>query len=225
MTRSRHLDFDVSVTADKRRRMRNRGMSGAFETSERRCEWPGCEALGKYRAPASPERLDEYRWFCLDHVRDYNRSWNFFEGLDADELEARFAAGTVWERPTWKLGTGPSATATLNFMQNHADGEAWKRFGMADPLDVLGAAATINPARPEGEARPRRRLTREEQKAMDTLGLPHQVETRGEVRRRYRELVKELHPDMNGGQNPEPSRLDRVLKAWKILRKSRNFKD
>ena len=224
MPPNRHLDFDVSVTADKRRRTRSRGMSGAFETSERGCDWPGCEGKGTYRAPASPERLNEFRWFCLDHVRDYNAAWNFFEGIDEEALEERLRNSTVWERPTWRLGRGP--TAAMGFMQNHADGKAWERFGLSDPLDVLGTAATINPVRGQpGEERPRRRLTREEQSAMDTLGLPHQVETRGEVRKRYRALVKDLHPDMNGGQNPEPERLNRVLKAWKILRKSRNFRD
>ncbi|MDT8343669.1 MAG: J domain-containing protein [Thermohalobaculum sp.] len=223
MPPNRHLDYDVSVTADKRRRMRARGMSGAFDASERACEWPGCTAGGHYRAPASPERLNEFRWFCLDHVRDYNAAWNFFEGLDAAALEERLRNATVWERPTWRMGSG--ANAAMGFTQHHSDGRAWERFGMRDPLDVLGAAATINPARRPGEERPRRRLTREEQKAMDTLGLAHQVETRLEVRRRYRALVKELHPDMNGGQNAEPERLARVLKAWQVLRGSRNFRD
>ncbi|MCL5777585.1 J domain-containing protein [Limibaculum sp. FT325] len=223
MPPNRHLDYDVSVTADKRRRMRARGMTGAFESSERACDWPGCDGKGAYRAPASPERLDEFRWFCLDHVRDYNAAWNFFEGLDESALEERLRNATVWERPTWRMGNGPAAA--MGYLHTHADGRAWERFGMSDPLDVLGAAATINPARSAAEERPRRRLTREEQKAMDTLGLPHQVETRVEVRRRYRALVKDLHPDMNGGSNPEPERLARVLKAWQILRKSRNFRD
>ena len=64
------FDYDVSVSADKQRRQRRRGMSGAFETSTRRCEHPGCDAEAAYRAPRSPQHLDEYRWFCLDHVRE-----------------------------------------------------------------------------------------------------------------------------------------------------------
>lgn len=222
MAPNRHIDYDVSVTADKRRRMRGRGMTGAFDTSERRCEWPGCEGRGSYRAPHSPERLNEFRWFCLEHVRSYNAGWNFFQGIDEAELDARLRADTVWERPTWRLGFGPHAAAGM--MPNHMDGKAWERFGISDPLDVLGSAATINPANGRSE-RPKRRLPRDEQKAMDTLGLPHEVERRAEIRTRYRELVKELHPDMNGGDNPEPERLARVLKAWQVLKKSRNFRD
>ncbi len=73
------FDFDISVTADKKRRARGRGFSGAVETSSRQCEKPGCARPGKYRAPKSPDNLDDFHWFCLDHVREYNLQWNFFE--------------------------------------------------------------------------------------------------------------------------------------------------
>ena len=46
------LDFDISVTADKARRARQRGMSGAVGSSGKSCEWPGCEETGAYRALA-----------------------------------------------------------------------------------------------------------------------------------------------------------------------------
>ena len=219
------LDYDVSVAADKRRRQRERGMSGVFDAAQRGCDWPGCEGHGAYRAPRSPQQLDQYRWFCLDHVRQYNSTWNFFADWTDEEFDAQSRADHVWERPTWRLGKGPKGAMG---MHPHAEGNAWARWGFRDPLEVLGAAATLNPANPGGASNDnprRRRMTREEQRAMDMLGLPHQVEARSEVRARYRELVKDLHPDMNGGHNPDPERLARVLKAWKILKKSRNFVD
>lgn len=216
------LDYDVSAAADKRRRQRVRGMSGAFETSQRNCDWPGCEHHGTYRAPHSPARLSEFRWFCLDHVRQYNAGWNFFADWTDEEFDSQARADRVWERPTWALGAGPRGPMG---MHPHAAGNAWARWGFRDPFEVLGQAATMNPGAASNDNQRRRRMTREEQRAMDALGLPHQVELRIEVRTRYRELVKELHPDMNGGHNPDPERLTRVLKAWKILRKSRNFTD
>ena len=108
---------------------------------------------------------------------------------------------------------------------NHppAEGNAWAGGGFRDAFEVLGDAATLNPGRASNQNHPRRRMTRVEQRAMDALGLAHRVETRTEVRARYRELVKDLHPDLNGGRNPDPERLAWVLKAWQILRKSRNF--
>lgn len=214
-------EFDVSVSADKQRRARRRGMSGAFETSRQPCDWPGCDALARYRAPQSPDRLHHYRWFCLDHVRAYNQSWNYFADCDEAEIDARLSSDRVWERPTWKLGEGPVAA---RFGHAHAEGNAWARLGFADPFELLGEMATQNPAGAE-DARPRRRLTRQEQMAMDSLGLPHQVTSRAEVRARYRALIKDLHPDMNGGHNPDPERLQLVLASWKVLRESRNFAD
>lgn len=216
------LDYDISVAADKRRRARLRGMSGAVEGSTRQCEWPGCERKGAYRAPSSPERLHEFRWFCLDHVREYNRAWNFFEGWSEEDLDAQSRADRTWERPTWGLREG---LGKRPHAWPHAEGKAWARWGFADPLQVLGEAATRNPAEPRERRRRFRALSRDEQVAMDTLGLPHEVESRAEVRTRYRELVKDLHPDMNGGARTDEARLGRVLRAWDILKQSRSFRD
>jgi hypothetical protein len=220
------LDFDVSVSADKQRRRRSRGKTGAVETSRQHCEWPGCKIAAEYRAPHSPERLDDFRWFCLDHVRQYNSGWNYFTDWSEQELDAQHRADRVWGRPTWSLGEGPKSPLGSH---PHSEGNAWARWGFRDPHEVLGDAATQNPGHRPGNAtngnRPRRHMTGEERHAMDALSLENHVELRIEVRARYRELVKDLHPDMNGGQNPDPERLALVLKAWKILRKSRNFKD
>ncbi|MEM1346228.1 MAG: molecular chaperone DnaJ, partial [Pseudomonadota bacterium] len=103
MTQRSPFDFDVSVSAAKRARARGRGrgMSGAVEHSTRQCDWPGCTACGQYRAPVSPERLNEYHWFCLEHVRQYNRSWNYFAEFSDEEFDAWTRDANAWERPTW----------------------------------------------------------------------------------------------------------------------------
>ena len=216
------FDYDISVTADKARRARQRRMTGEVASSGKACEWPGCEETGAYRAPSSPERLQEFRWFCLDHVREYNRAWNFFSGWSEEELDEQTRADRTWERPTWTLKEGLRKTAAH---WPHAEGQAWARFGFSDPLEALGENATRNPGQPAERRTRFRRLTRDEQRAMDTLGLPHEVEERAEVRARYRELVKDLHPDMNGGNRTDEARLGRVIRAWDILKNSRSFRD
>lgn len=216
------LDYDVSVSAAKQRRGRGRGMSGAVESSTHACDWPGCEISGQYRAPRAPDRLGEYRWFCLEHVRRYNASWDYFADCSEDELERLMRNATVWDRPTWRLGEG---RAGIPGAATPGEGNAWERLGFRDPLEVLGENATINPAARADDAPRRRRIPRAEQMALDTLGVPHQVEDRAEVRRAYRLLVKELHPDMNGGASPDPDRLARVLRAWDMLKVSRIFRD
>lgn len=213
------FDFDVSVAADKRRRQRVRGMSGAFSPQGKCCEWPDCNAPAAYRAPVSPDRLNDYRWYCLEHVREYNRSWNFFADASESEIDAQMRADRTWERPTWKLGKAPGDRNN----QPHAEGRAWARWGFSDPMEVLGDAATINTGDPE--KKPRRRFTGEEQKAMQVLGLDPETTSRTDARSRYRDLIKDLHPDMNGGESVDPEQLSLVLRAWDILKKSRNLSD
>ena len=61
MSKSDPFGFDLRVSSDKKKRQRGRrGMSGAFETSTRACEHPGCEEAGQYRAPKSPDSLEDY---------------------------------------------------------------------------------------------------------------------------------------------------------------------
>ncbi|MAS45638.1 MAG: molecular chaperone DnaJ [Rhodobacteraceae bacterium] len=225
MSRRSFFDYDVSVTADKRRRQRARGQTGAFASSARVCECEGCEEAGAYRAPVSPERLDEFHWFCLEHVREYNRAWNFFEGQSETELEESLRNANTWERPTWKLGKGGKPQVSAN---GHAEGRAWARFGYRDPFEVLGENATINPgdAPPEGKRpEPRRRLLpATERRALDILGMPDASQRR-EIRTRYKALVKDLHPDLNGGRRDDEARLTQVLWAWDQIKSSRNFPD
>ena len=75
------LNFDISVSADKKRRAKNRGKSGAFAPSGKKCHHKGCELEGTFRAPKSPDLIDEFHWFCLKHVKEYNQKWNFFAPL------------------------------------------------------------------------------------------------------------------------------------------------
>ena len=149
MSRRSPFDFDISVTADKKRRARGRGVSGAVETSARECERPGCTKAGKFRAPKSPDNLDDFHWFCLDHVREYNLKWNFFDSHSDDDLERQFAADRVWGRPTRPFGQAAQRAAS----QPHAEGRAWQRFGFDDPMELLGDKATLNPGGDRAAAR------------------------------------------------------------------------
>ncbi|WP_112321500.1 J domain-containing protein [Oceanibium sediminis] len=213
MKRKSPFEFDISVSADKKRRARARGMSGAVESSSRVCEHPGCDNAGKYRAPKSPDNLDEFHWFCLDHVRAYNLKWNFFENHSEAELEKQFAADRVWERPTKPFKNGT---------EGHPEGRAWQRFGFDDPLEVLGDKGTQNGA---GTAQlNQRRLPATERKALTILDAPD-TSTKAELRKAYKALVKVLHPDMNGGKRDDEDRLAEVVWAWDQVKDSRSFKD
>ncbi|MCB1375499.1 MAG: DnaJ domain-containing protein [Rhodobacteraceae bacterium] len=219
MSRRTPFDFDISAAADKKRRARSRSQSGAVESSGRICDKPGCEKPGKFRAPKSPDSLDDFHWFCLDHVREYNLKWNFFESHSDDDLERQFAADRVWERPTRPFRQSVDRNGT----QPHAEGRAWQRFGFDDPTELLGDKATLNPGADRKSPRARR-LPPTERRALEILDAQDN-QTKQEIRKQYKALVKDLHPDMNGGRRDDEARLAEVVWAWEQIKVSRSFRD
>src|SRR5918999_2760 len=76
---------------------------GAMETAPC-CEWKGCRAPGCCRAPKRRTRDGEFYWFCVDHVRQYNASYNYFDGMSHAEIMEFQKGATYGHRPTWKVG-------------------------------------------------------------------------------------------------------------------------
>lgn len=208
MTKSDPFEFDISAASDKKRRLKGkRGMSGASETSTRGCDHKGCDQSGQYRAPKSPDSLDDYFWFCRDHAREYNLKWNFFHGTSEEEFEKFIDKDRVWGRETKPFGKLGS------------EDRAWQRLGVEDPMEILGANATLNPGRSMG-----RKLPPTERRALDILEARDSW-TKPEIRKQYKSLVKDLHPDMNGGDRSDEERLQEVVWAWDQIKESRNFRD
>jgi hypothetical protein len=216
MRRPSPFDFDISASADKKRRARTR--NGGAPESGRVCDKPGCGKPGKFRAPRSAEQLDSFWWFCLDHVREYNLKWNFFQDQSDDDLERQFAADRVWERPTSPF------SETVQRRSPHAEGRAWARFGFDDPMELLGEKATMNPGGDRPGPRPQRRLPPTERKALEILDA-QDTQTKTEIRQIYKAMVKDLHPDMNGGKRDDEARLTEVVWAWEQIKSSRSFPD
>ena len=209
MTKPDPFGFDMSVSSAKKKNPRGRrGMSGASETSVRICEHEGCDQPGKFRAPKAHDVLDDFYWFCKDHVREYNARWSFFDGKTEAEMNAQASADKVWERRT-KDWRDPEA-------------RAWARLGIEDAHQVLGDNATRNPGR-NGQNSAGRRLPPTEKRAIEILEVKDSA-SKAEVRKAYKALIKVLHPDMNGGDRSQEEQLQQVVWAWDQLKDSRSFK-
>ena len=207
MPKSDPFGFDMSVSSAKKKNPRGRrGMSGASETSTRQCEHEGCTEPGKYRAPKAPDVLDDYYWFCKDHVREYNLKWNFFDGTTEAEMNAQMSSDKVWERQTKAF--------------NDPEARAWARLGIEDPHQVLGGNATQNPGKNRGG---QRKLPPTERRAIEILEADENA-TKAEIRKAYKSLIKVLHPDINGGDRSQEEQLQQVVWAWDQIKQSRNFK-
>ncbi len=179
--------------------------------SHRTCEWPGCEAKGTHRAPkerATAGDARHYRWLCFDHVREFNKSWNYFEGMSDDDI-ARFQEEAITgHRPTWSVGSNPGAAAAsrFGFVGSEADPSVYDPFGFA----ADGGTTTSK----EGA---RRRIRPQEAKALEALGLDGSA-TADDIRGNYKRLVKLHHPDANGGDRSSEDRLRSVIEAYSYLK-------
>ena len=163
----------------------------------RRCQHPDCDGDGTYRAPMSRNRLNDYYWFCLEHVRDYNRSWNYYAGMSADEIEAQRRGDTVWHRPSWPVG------GNGHRFRRRVEDELRK-----DYANVFACAG----GPPCG-----RRLPSETEKALSVLDLGPET-TFAEVKVRYKKLAKRLHPDANGSDPQAEEHLKTVNQAYAVLK-------
>jgi len=86
------------------------------------CDMPGCFETGGHRAPKD-RSLSDYYNFCFEHARDYNKAWNFFQGMSTDDVEEHIYNSMYGDRPTWKYGVNGNAEDAL-YQQ------AWKmKFG------------------------------------------------------------------------------------------------
>ncbi len=166
----------------------------------RGCDYAGCTEEGAYRAPVARDRLNDYIWFCLEHVRAYNRAWDFFAGMSEAEIEYQRRSDTVWQRPSWPLG----------HFGERADFSGGHR--VHDGFDTFWEKQSASAAKPE---KPRT----EEEKALAAFDLKEPV-TFQDVKARYKDLVKKLHPDTNGGDPEAEERLKTINQAYAALKMS-----
>ncbi len=185
------------------------------------CEWKGCANAGAHKAPMGRGHEGEYYRFCLDHVRQFNASYNYFTGMsDAEVAEFQKGAATG-HRPTWKLGADKGGTDNLT------DGDPstararryahFARNGTQDPHHVLDDSDAQSHGTTRGA--PRRNLRPLERRAFETLDLTETAQS-PEIKARFKELVKRHHPDANGGDRGAEDKLREIIQAYNYLKQA-----
>ena len=166
----------------------------------RRCDHTGCAADAVHRTPRSPERLDAFRWLCMEHAREFNAGWNFFGGMSRAEIERFQKEDVVGHRPTWPVGVGPVRQAVNGKFRDH--------FGIfsAEGISFSGRGARESRHQPEPQ----------ERQALAKLNL-RPDSTLEEIKNRYKKLVKRIHPDLHGGDTRSEEQLKDVNEAYAYL--------
>ena len=81
------------------------------------CEWQNCKEKGDYKAPIEKDNSKNYRWLCKEHVKLFNKSWDYFDGMNQGEIEDFLKSDMTWHRPTQKFG---SSDNFFNILWNNA---------------------------------------------------------------------------------------------------------
>lgn len=187
---------------------------GRIEGSGRLCQRPGCAEPGEFRAPGARapgfDGPGEWRWFCLDHVREFNAGYDWFEGMSAEEILRAQSPLAGWE------------TETRAFRPTAGVDEAPRWADYADPLDAISKRARGLRGAMGREAEAQSRFSPDERRALEVMGLDGKVD-RTALRQRYSLLVRRYHPDRNGGDRRHEALLGRVVEAYQLLRRSPAF--
>ena len=157
-------------------------------------------AEAAHRAPKSNAKLDEYYWFCLQHVSAYNRSWDYFEGMDQEEIENFRTDDVTGHRPTWKPGE--------RGYKAWADGRVQDHHSLFEESDGRPSSKKFVPRR-----------TKQQRRDLAELDLDETANLQ-DIKMRYKQLVKRFHPDANGGDKRAEERFKSINEAYRSLMSS-----
>ena len=171
------------------------------KASFKKCDKVDCNEKGKFKAPKSRILLNEYYFFCLEHIKEYNKSWDFYKGLSVNQIESSMREDIIWNRPSWPLKGNPYKVIEQinNFFSediehlNYENKDSYFKNKLIDE-----------------------NLTEEEDKALSILSLKLPL-TLEKIKKNYKKLVKIFHPDVNGNNKDKENKFKDINNSYKIL--------
>ena len=168
------------------------------------CDHNKCKKIGEFKAPKSKSLLNSYYFFCLEHVKEYNKSWDFYKGLSIDEIELSMRKDSIWDRPSWPLKGNPTKILDqLNeFLQND-----YIPFEKEKEIHDFLKNKIID-----------ENLTNDEHQSLKILDLKMPISV-DEIKKKYKKLVKIFHPDVNDNNKEAEKKFKEINQAYRILLK------
>ncbi len=162
------------------------------------CEWQNCKEFGKYKAPLEKDNSKNFQWLCEEHIKLFNKSWNYFEGMSQDQIENFLKSDLTWHRPTQEFG---SQDNFFNILWNNA---------LSDKFNFFKQEKTVNGSY-------NKKLTEKDKDAFRIMGLEFSSDW-SIVQKKFKTLVKKLHPDRNGGNKELEDKLKKITLAYSHLK-------
>ena len=170
----------------------------------RYCDKIDCKEKGEFKAPKSRKSLNEYYFFCLEHVKEYNKSWDFYKGLTVNQIENSMRADTIWNRPSWPFKGNPYKVIE---QINDLYGDEINDLNLNNSGNDYFKNNTFN-----------ENFDKEENKALTILNIKTPI-TLEKIKKTYKKLVKIFHPDVNGNDKKAEEKFKEINSSYKILLK------
>ena len=163
------------------------------------CEWSKCKKIGVYKAPVEKDNSKKYKLLCLEHIKAFNKSWNYFSDMNDQEIEHFIKSDLTWHKPTKSFGSSENFFRIL-----------WVN-ALDDKSSIFKNSVFKNFNRSK--------LSDKDKDALKILGLKNETNW-SDIQKRFKMLVKKYHPDKNQGSKKYEDILKKITLAYSQLRLS-----
>ena len=163
------------------------------------CDWKNCNEIGSYKAPVEKITVENMRLLCLKHIKIFNKSWNYFENMNDQEIEFFIKSDLTWHKSTKNFG---SSENFFNILWNNA---------LEDKLNIFSTSNFKNFKKTK--------ISQTDRDALEVMELSD-VAKWDEIQVKFKKLVKKYHPDKNHGNKKFEDKLKKITLAYSQLKKT-----
>ncbi len=161
------------------------------------CEWNNCNEIGKFRAPSERDNVKNFKLLCAEHIKEFNKNWNYFEGMSQKEIEKFLKSDLTWHRPTQTFG---SSDNFFSILWNNALDDKFKFFNEERHFKTNN-----------------KKLCEKDKDAFRIMDLEFSADW-STIQKKFKTLVKKFHPDKNSGNKKYEDKLKKITLAYSHLK-------
>ena len=162
------------------------------------CDWNNCKEVGEYKAPVERDNSKKFRMLCLKHVKEFNKNWNYFSGMNDNQIMNFLKSDMTWHKPTQSFSSSDNFFKVL-----------WNNT-LKDEFDNKKIKSDFNYMR-------QFKFDNKDIKAFEILGLSVGMKWI-KIQKKFKTLVKKFHPDMNLGNKKYEEKLKLITLAYTQLK-------
>ncbi len=162
------------------------------------CDWNKCKKIGEYKAPVEKDNSKKFRMLCLEHIKEFNKNWNYFSGMNDDQIMNFLKSDMTWHKPTQSFSSSDNFFKVL-----------WNNT-LSDEVDGNKFNSELNYMR-------QFKFDNKDIKAFSVLGVSVGIKWQ-KIQNKFKILVKKFHPDMNSGNKKFEEKLKLITLAYTQLK-------